>query len=364
MSLNIFRLKRFVAVFLAAAAVLACAWTAFANDNYETSYFIDRYVETATKVDVNPEPGNEFMLYVERRVPDVVDGNIVLQIDGAEISDVIFLSDCLIAGETDVAGGKITIPVTKDPAAKIENSNYYIVIPMIVVPDSGNGDEPFSFQLSAGYNGITDYFGINMDPVIPKETYEVIFDFTGYQLDEEGKYVPVPVPNQDGNTSIRQVIEVDAGNYAYITLPEADGLKIPLQDGDGHPFERWESPSGQQLDPGTKYNLSVDGTKTATFRSLYNNRIKNTIVCDFSKTDESGEPVNGARLLLTNADTMETIDQWTTGGIAYRLELPPGNYCLEETYVPEGYRKAENLIFSITADDVLFARLNTVGGGE
>ena len=68
-----------------------------------------------------------------------------------------------------------------------------------------------------------------------------------------------------------------------------------------------------------------------------------------SKVDPDGEPVVNAKLEILNADN-EQVASWTTGEDPHSItKLPAGTYTLKETDVPEGYLKAEDKKFTVTA---------------
>ena len=82
----------------------------------------------------------------------------------------------------------------------------------------------------------------------------------------------------------------------------------------------------------------------------------------FAKVDENGEPLPGAVLTLTDKNTGELVDRWTTGAephvITYKSEsgvvLVAGHtYVLHEESAPDGYELAADITFVFNGDGTI-----------
>ena len=71
------------------------------------------------------------------------------------------------------------------------------------------------------------------------------------------------------------------------------------------------------------------------------------ITVEISKRDIYGNELEGAEMVLENADG-ETVDKWTSDGTNHVVtELPAGDYTLKEIAAPDGYVIATDIKFSI-----------------
>ena len=181
----------------------------------EDSLFIDRYEENGATVDVTAAPGS-FMLYVERKVSEAVDGEIIVALDGFEASDVIFQSDCLAEENIVNNGDTIEIPVIANAAA--DDSSYYIIILIVDVEDDICG------VVDVRYNDcVPQILGINATVDLQAVDYTVIYDFAGGT-------------NSRGQD---QMTETKTGVLGMEVLFELPTDYAPIQGPDGGRFLGW-----------------------------------------------------------------------------------------------------------------------------
>ena len=102
----------------------------------------------------------------------------------------------------------------------------------------------------------------------------------------------------------------------------------------------------------TKFRWSVGGNAVTRFMSFYQPRI-----VEISKQDQNGNILKNAKLKLFYNE--ELIQEWTTTNENKNLFLNPGRYELKEEVTPEGYTKANDIVFYLDADDKI-----TVNGQE
>ena len=113
----------------------------------------------------------------------------------------------------------------------------------------------------------------------------------------------------------------------------------------------------------TEGNVKVDGTDVD----------KVTMVDDYTphvvkikKVNPSSIAVIGANLRITGRETGSDVDieaiTWTTaeGDEEHEVQLKPGDYKLEETLVPSGYIKADDILFKVNADGSVVVNDQTV----
>ncbi|MBQ9059394.1 MAG: isopeptide-forming domain-containing fimbrial protein [Atopobiaceae bacterium] len=82
-----------------------------------------------------------------------------------------------------------------------------------------------------------------------------------------------------------------------------------------------------------------------------------------SRVDVNGDAVAGSRLELKGADN-ELIDSWTTAHQAYEMELPIGNYSIEERVAAEGYQRMTGALNFSVNDDGSVSLLGMSGQGS
>jgi|GEM_PF-5400372 len=79
-----------------------------------------------------------------------------------------------------------------------------------------------------------------------------------------------------------------------------------------------------------------------------------------SKTDMAGTEIEGAEIVIKDADGNEILC-WTSDKTVKSFEVAPGTYTLEETNAPEGYQRVETKIeFEVAADGTVTVKTTAV----
>ena len=111
-------------------------------------------------------------------------------------------------------------------------------------------------------------------------------------------------------------------------------------------------------------SIPSDGVYNGETFHVYDER-KNvkTYPVTITKVDAgTGKPLNGAMLRVISK-AMTTMAEWTTGteggNKPHKLDLPAGDYTLQEVTAPAGYEKANDIAFTVTDDGKV-----KVGGDE
>ena len=172
---------------------------------------------------------------------------------------------------------------------------------------------------------------------------------------------------------------VDITNTATVTeITKVDdqnnplaGAELVVTDKEGNPVDSWTSTTGAHtilgLIPGETYTITEkkapasyaiskpqtftvkgDGTVTVvTFGNVLT-------VTEVTKTDETGKPLAGAHLVVTDKNGAK-VDEWDSETSAHQITgLVAGEtYTLTETAAPAGYSKTKPITFTVNADGSL-----------
>lgn len=148
---------------------------------------------------------------------------------------------------------------------------------------------------------------------------------------------------------------------------ELPGAQLSVFDTEGNLIETWESTEEAHVIRGLKINeeytlhedLAPTGYATAsdiTFTIEDNGEPTKVVMKDeitkveISKVDATtGEEIEGAKMSLTDKETGETIEEWTSTKEPHRMEgLHVGKtYILHEDTAPVGYELAQDIEFTI-----------------
>ena len=80
-----------------------------------------------------------------------------------------------------------------------------------------------------------------------------------------------------------------------------------------------------------------------------NNVAPPATVVRVTKTDDSGEPLKGAKLRITCNG--QVVAEWVSDGSVHEVKLADGDYTLSEVEAPAGYKKAADQHFTVKASE-------------
>ena len=76
---------------------------------------------------------------------------------------------------------------------------------------------------------------------------------------------------------------------------------------------------------------------------------KKTHEITISKTDISGNEIEGAKIVLTDKSGNK-VDEWISTETAHKVNLKPGEYVFKETLAPEGFKVVTDITFTVGND--------------
>ena len=174
------------------------------------------------------------------------------------------------------------------------------------------------------------------------------------------------------------------------TGKEVEGATIQILNQDGKVVDKWTSDGtshdfGSKLEAGKTYTFHEDGAPAGY---AYINDVKITVKKDgsvetdlkkdkqgnyliedeqlslkFEKTDADGKMLKGAQFTLTDKTDNKTVKTFTTQGNVVELgsELIAGHtYILTEIDAPDGYKKAPDIIFTVSKDGTITSGNKTI----
>lgn len=174
------------------------------------------------------------------------------------------------------------------------------------------------------------------------------------------------------------------------TGKEVEGATIQILNQDGKVVDKWTSDGtshdfGSKLEAGKTYTFHEDGAPAGY---AYINDVTITIDKDgkvttdlkkdeqgnyliedeqlslkFEKTDADGKMLKGAQFTLTDKTDNKTVKTFTTQGNVVELgsELIAGHtYILTEIDAPDGYKKAPDIIFTVSKDGTITSGNKTI----
>ena len=155
------------------------------------------------------------------------------------------------------------------------------------------------------------------------------------------------------------VLEVSSSDGTKITswtTVAGESKEIDLEPGT-YTLHEISAPSGYGIASDIQFTVSDDGkiitggAEVSDIEMIDANTEKTVSV---SKVDDSGFPVQGAELKLTDSGTGKTIDSWKTESVPHDVKLEFGKtYVLSETAAPSGYEKAADIKLAVSSDGKL-----------
>ena len=119
-------------------------------------------------------------------------------------------------------------------------------------------------------------------------------------------------------------------------------------------------PAGYKKGEDIAFTVAADGTVNGSASALYH--AVNTLITGkftVNKVDGTGKSLAGSGFTLYQDG--KAVGAEKTGGTSYTWDnLIPGNYTLKETTVPAGYRKADDITFTVAADGTVNGSNNAV----
>lgn len=145
---------------------------------------------------------------------------------------------------------------------------------------------------------------------------------------------------------------------------DLNSTTLNLYPGD-YVMSELEVPEGFRAAEDVEFTVNADGTITSD--ALTNGRIvmvdENIVTTDveISKQDIAGNEIAGARLTVTDSEG-NTVDTWTSAeGESHIIEgITDGEFTLTELTSPDGYTKAESIVFTVTKDGKVTVNGRTV----
>ena len=169
-----------------------------------------------------------------------------------------------------------------------------------------------------------------------------------------------------GSVTIRKVDAADTTkdlSGAHLVITDANGKTIDwITDGKEHtvtgltPGEytltETSAPNGYKVADLIKFIVKNDGKITVNGKEVTTIVMEDVLITgsvNIRKVDaDNGKDLSGARLVITNEETKETVADWNTDGTAHLIkDLKPGSYMLTEEDVPDGYEVADAIHFEV-----------------
>lgn len=190
-------------------------------------------------------------------------------------------------------------------------------------------------------------------------------DETEYEIDlsydHSDKVIYTKTLNVTNTKSTVEISKVDATNSK-----ELEGAHLSLYDKNDNLIEEWISTNVPHIIRGLKINeeyrlhedlaplgyaTASDITFTVTDDTVTKVTMKDEITkVDISKVDATtGEEIEGAKLTVTDKETGEVVDSWTSAKESHRIAgLAVGKtYILHEELAPQGYLIANDVEFTV-----------------
>ncbi|MDB7984350.1 SpaA isopeptide-forming pilin-related protein [Faecalicoccus pleomorphus] len=235
--------------------------------------------------------------------------------------------------------------------------------------------QPVSVDISENGQYVTNELGEIFIGDLPLGKYELkeIQPLEGYYSNPEPIEIDLIYDHSDQLIYLKEVAIQNEQTKVEITKTditgekELPGAQLSVFDTEGNLIETWESTEEAHVIRGLKINeeytlhedLAPTGYATAsdiTFTIEDNGEPTKVVMKDeitkveISKVDATtGEEIEGAKMSLTDKETGETIEEWTSTKEPHRMEgLHVGKtYILHEDTAPVGYELAQDIEFTI-----------------
>ena len=178
--------------------------------------------------------------------------------------------------------------------------------------------------------------------------------FQLYQKGDDGKYSPV-------KSADKSFVTFTTGSDGKASIESEDSKKWALHEGESYCLVETRPPADYKACAPIYFTIVTkemgsipsDGVYNGETFHVYDERENvKTYPVTITKVDAgTGKELNGATLRVISK-AMTTMAEWTTGtagvGNPHELNLPAGDYTLQEVTAPVGYEKAKDIAFTVT----------------
>ena len=217
---------------------------------------------------------------------------------------------------------------------------------------SESGNDLHLYQSSGGT--ATKYAFTLVKQNTEKTEYLPGATFQLYQKGDDGKYSPV-------KSADKSFVTFTTDKDGKASIESDDSNKWALHEGESYCLVETRPPADYKACAPIYFTIVTkemgsipsDGVYNGETFHVYDERENvKTYHVTITKVDAgTGEPLNGATLRVINK-AMTTMAEWTTGAEGgdnlHKLELPAGDYTLQEVTAPAGYEKAKDIAFTVT----------------
>ena len=207
---------------------------------------------------------------------------------------------------------------------------------------SGGTATTYAFTLVKQNTEKTEY--------LPGATFQL------YQKGKDSKYSPVKSADNSFVTFITD-------HKGKASIESDDSNNWALHGGESYCLVETQPPAGYKACAPIYFTIVTEKMNTIPSDGVYNGETFHvydeqenvkTYPVTITKVDAgTGKELDGATLQVINK-AMTTMAKWTTGteggNNPHMLELPAGDYTLQEVTAPAGYEKAKDIAFTVTSD--------------
>ncbi|MBQ9057653.1 MAG: Cna B-type domain-containing protein [Atopobiaceae bacterium] len=199
------------------------------------------------------------------------------------------------------------------------------------------------------------------------------FTVTNTHTPEEPQEFPVSINKTDlGGTELEgaQIVVYDADGNTIASWTSAAGETCDLNLTAGtYSFKETVAPAGyQQVTTEIFFTVDAEGNVTVTTTTVDNGgevsvtegiitladapvpEEPQDVTINISKTDMDGVEVSGAHIVVRDSEG-NVVEEWDSTTETHAVTVQPGDYTLEETVAPTGFKRVETTISFTVAED-------------